>query len=344
MNFNPNATGNKNLGVFSLPFNEEQSQLVILPVPWEVTTSYGAGTSLGPQCLFESSKQLDLFDSLYGEFYQQGIYQRPIDHEMSEKNRKLKAMALHLRDKLENGNTFNETDLKIQNEINQGSQNLNQWVYQNALDILNKGKICALVGGDHSSPFGLIKALKEKYHDLSILHIDAHMDLRIAYQGYQYSHASIMYNVLKELKPHSLVQLGIRDYCPEEREVGEAYKVHTFFDSQVSLRLAQGKSWQSIVDEALSLLSDYVYISFDIDGLAPDLCPHTGTPVPGGLSFAQAETLLYFLNQSSKKIVGFDLCEVSPGSTDLSLDCWDGNVGARILFKMAGALLKGRNL
>lgn len=341
MTFNPNATGNKNLGVFSLPFNEEQSKLVLLPVPWEVTTSYGAGTALGPQCLFESSKQLDLFDSLYGEFYHHGIYQRPVNQEILEQNFLLKKQALLLRDKLEDGKSFSEIDIGHQEKINQASKELNQWVYENSREIINSGKFCGLIGGDHSSPFGLIKALKEKYADLSILHIDAHMDLRIAYQGYQYSHASIMYNVIKELKPTSLVQMGIRDYCPEERANGEKYNVHTLYDSQVALRLAQGESWQSIVNEAISHLSEHVYISFDIDGLAPDLCPNTGTPVPGGLSFGQAETLLYFLSQSSKKLVGFDLCEVSPGADDAPLDCWDGNVGARILFKMAGALLKG---
>lgn len=233
--------------------------------------------------------------------------------------------------------------MKIQKKINQASVQLNEQVYQQSKQVLDQGKFCGVIGGDHSSPFGLIKALSEKHSNLSLLQIDAHMDLRISYQGYKYSHASIMYNVLNELKPHSLVQMGIRDFCPQEQQfASEKENVHTFYDSQVSMQLAQGQSWKTIVAEALSHLSENVYISFDIDGLTPDLCPQTGTPVPGGLSFSQMESLLYLLSKSNKNIVGFDLCEVSPGFKPKSFDCWDANVGARVLFKLAGALLHNR--
>lgn len=340
MDFNPNATGSNNMGLFSLPFNEEDSQLIFLPVPWEVTTSYGEGCSLGPQAIFKASKQLDLADALYGDFYKQGLFQRATDEKTLQLSTQLKKQALLLRDQLENGLPLSDKHLEIQKKINQESQNLNEQVYTSAKDLLNQQKFCAVIGGDHSSPFGLIKALSEKYQNLSVLHIDAHMDLRKAYQGYDYSHASIMYNVISQLHPHSLVQLGIRDFCPEERELAGAHKnIHTFYDSQVSMKMAQGTAWQNLVEEALSKLSDQVYISFDIDGLSPDLCPNTGTPVPGGLNFAQAETLLYMLSKSNKQIVGFDLCEVSPGPKGQALDCWDANVGARILFKLSGALL-----
>ncbi len=339
MEFDPNKTGTKNSGLFALPFTEEESDLVLLPVPWEVTTSYGHGCSLGPDGIFAASKQLDVCDSLYGDFYQRGIFQRPTNMEWLNRSKLLKEKALDLRDKIENEAEFDHEDRKAQNEINEASIELNQWVYEESKKLLEQKKCPAVIGGDHSAPFGLIKALKEKYSNLSILHIDAHLDLRKSYQDYPFSHASIMRNVYEELSPESIVSFGIRDFCPEERDFVRAQEnLYCYYDSQVSLRLSQGQAWTDIVDEALDVLSENVYISFDIDGLQPDLCPHTGTPVPGGLSFSQAEILLYQLSQSSKNIVGFDLCEVAPES-QYDLEGWDTNVGARVLFKLAGALL-----
>ena len=343
MTFDPNATGTNTSNIFALPFTEEQSKLVLLPVPWEVTTSYGHGTSIGPRGIFEASKQLDLCDSLYGEFYQQGIFMRPTDEKWLNRSKLLKEKALYLRDKIENDEDFEPEDLTSRDEINQASLELNQWVYEQSKEVIANNKVPSVVGGDHSSPFGIIKAYKEKYDDLSILHIDAHHDLRVAYQSYTHSHASIMYNVMKELKPSSLVQMGIRDFCPQEQEMAfDDQRIHTFYDSKVSLELAAGKTWLEVIDEAIGRLTGHVYISFDIDGLDPSLCPNTGTPVPGGLSFQQAEILLYRLSQSGKKIVGFDLCEVSPES-EFDLDGWDTNLGARILFKLCGCLLSCQN-
>lgn len=339
MEFNPNATGTHNSGLFALPYHEEEASLVFLPVPWEVTTSYGHGCSLGPDGIFLASKQLDLCDALYGEFYKMGLHQKPTSQDWLNRSRLLKEKAMDLREKLEKGESFETEDIEAQAEINQASIDLNEWLYEESKKLIDKNKWVAAIGGDHSAPFGLIKALSEKYKNLSILHIDAHMDLRKSYQGYFYSHASIMYNVVNELRPRSLVQLGIRDFCPQEKQMeAETPEIHTFFDSSVNLDLAQGKSWDDILNEVFFHLTDEVYISFDIDGLQPDLCPNTGTPVPGGLSFQQVETMLYKLSQSEKKIVGFDLCEVSPES-EYDLEGWDSNVGARILFKMAGALL-----
>ena len=339
MTFNPNATG-KSSGIFSLPFNEEESKLILLPVPWEVTASYGGGTSLGPQAIFEASQQLDLCDPLYGNFYENGIFLRKISSETFQQSRNLKAKALEIRDSLERGASLNDQQLQWQKDINEACEKQNQWVYEQSKQIVSKDKFCAVIGGDHSCPFGLIQALTEKYSSLSILHLDAHMDLRQSYQGYPFSHASIMYMVHQKLNPKSLVQLGIRDFCPDEEKIAaQSPNIHTFYDSKVNLRLSGGESWDSIVHEILEPLGEHVYISMDIDGLSADLCPNTGTPVPGGLSFSQMETLFYHLSKSSKKIVGFDLCEVSPGGLeDSSLDCWDSNVGARVLFKMAGAL------
>ena len=200
-----------------------------------------------------------------------------------------------------------------------------------------------LVGGDHSSPYGAIQAISEKYKkDFGILHIDAHADLRKAYEGFLWSHASIMYNVMESsFAPKKLVQVGIRDFCEFEYDYSNSRKdIVTFFDLELANQVQSWVSWRALCDQIVSELPQNVYISFDIDGLDPSLCPNTGTPFPGGLSYAQALALLKSLEAQGKRIVGFDLCEVSPGESEMD---WDGNVGARILYKLCGwALLTNK--
>src|SRR5690606_2133030 len=119
----------------------------------------------------------------------------------------------------------------------------------------------------------------------AVLQIDAHADLRRAYEGFQYSHASIMYNILEEIPAVTkLVQVGIRDYCDEEFEAitKSQGRIVTFFDRDLKAGAYQGKTWDQQTDEIIRELPERIYISFDIDGLDPKLCPNTGTPVPGG--------------------------------------------------------------
>jgi agmatinase len=107
-------------------------------------------------------------------------------------------------------------------------------------------------------------------------------------------------------------------------------RVITFYDEDIKDSLFHGKTWDTLCDEIIGQLPKNVYISFDIDGLDPKLCPATGTPVAGGLEFYQALHLIKKLVLAERKIIGFDLCEVSPGHND-----WDANVGARILYQLA---------
>lgn len=339
MSFNPNDTASADSGIFGLPFTPEESRLHLIPVPWEVTTSYGDGASLGPAAVLEASKQVDLFDIETGDVYMNGYYMQPIPADIAALNAKMKAKANVVVAAIEEGREpSEEAELSaIQKEINSASKQLNDWVYSQAKEVLAAGKIPAVLGGDHSTPFGLVKAIAEKYDgDFGVLHVDAHADLRDAYQGYENSHASIMFNVMEKIRPKKLVQVGIRDFSPGEYAYIQknSERVHTYFDPITKRRLNRGESWQSICDEIVGQLPRNVYLSFDIDGLSPDLCPNTGTPVPGGLSFDQALTLFATVAESGRKIVGFDLNEVAqPEGADSE---WDGNVGARILFKMCG--------
>jgi agmatinase len=337
MTFDPNHMATNGTGVFGLPFEAAESRLHLFPVPWETTTSYGDGASRGPAAIRRASFQVDLFDIETGDAYMQGYYMFEPAQEIVQMGRELKKKAATFLTFIEGDRAEEPAAQAIQKEINQGSEKVNEWVYARAKETLAAGKIPAVVGGDHSTPYGIIKAVSEKYkNDFGILHIDAHADLRDAYQGYKHSHASIMFNVMEDVKPARLVQIGIRDFSPGEYAYIQknSDRIKTYFDSVSKRRLNRGESWQNICNEAVAHLPHNVHLSFDIDGLSPDLCPSTGTPVPGGLSWDQALTLLATVAESGRRIVSFDLNEVA--EQEDSTSDWDGNVGARLLFKMCG--------
>lgn len=342
MEFDPNSTAVADSGLFGLPSTPEESLLHLIPVPWEVTTSYGNGASRGPQAILRASHQVDLFDIETGTAYQNGYFLLPSPAEIEAWNKEFKAKAARVLEAIEAGRDDDPEAERLRKEINAASHKVNEWVYQEAKKILAQNRFAAVLGGDHSTPFGLIRALAEKYKgDFGILHIDAHADLRDAYQCYENSHASIMFNVMEKLKTHApkmLVQVGVRDFSPGEHAYIESQpRIRTYFDPVLKRRLHRGENWQSICNEIVGHLPQNVYVSFDIDGLSPDLCPHTGTPVPGGLSFDEALTLLATIHESGRRLIGFDLNEVA--EPEDAEDDWDGNVGARLLFKLCGWLM-----
>ena len=212
---------------------------------------------------------------------------------------------------------------------------MNDWVEARTAHWLDQGKLVGLVGGDHSVPLGFFRAQAARHGKFGILHIDAHMDLRHAYEGFTFSHASIMNNALRLKEVTTLTQVGIRDFCAEENEVilREGKRVNVVRSAGIRRQQYEGITWREQCDVIIGTLPDKVHISFDIDGLDPALCPHTGTPVPGGLAFEEATYLLSRLAASGKRIIGFDLVEVTPGK-----DEWDANVGARLLWHLCGVL------
>jgi len=336
--FDPNATAVAGAGIFGFPFTKENAKLILIPIPWEVTTSYGAGTSMGPASIFECSRQIDVMHPDTGKAYEKGIYWwEEGAAQIKQLNDEFKPIAKKITTYLEKGEDIPGELLTQQNKINMASHKLNKELYEKTMDLLKTKKVVGVLGGDHSSPLGAIQATIDFYkQDVSVLHIDAHADLRSAYQGYKHSHASIMRNVMEGAQPpKNLVQVGIRDYCPEENDFIESRKnISTYFDRYLKRSLNQGTTWAEHCSQIVSNLeSDNVYVSLDIDGLDPSLCPSTGTPVPGGLYYDQLCDLLNTIVSANKKIVGFDLCEVTPESP-AQLDCWDGNVGARVLYNL----------
>lgn len=340
--FDINAVGQRNGKIFGLPFSYEESLVVIQPVTWEVTVSYQSGTAKAPKAILEASPQLDFYDFLLPDAWKKGIFMLPFSKDLYKLNRFLREQAEEYIHALENAEAL---DLKVHQTIIEQIQLecklLNNTVEQQALSILNDGKVPGVLGGDHSTPLGNIKAALKYFPNSTLLQIDAHADLRPAYEGFQYSHASIMYNVLEETQLKKLVQVGIRDFCEQEYNYIQQSKgrIITFFDSNLQQQFFAGKAWMAVCEEIIKELGYEVYVSLDIDGLQPFYCPHTGTPVPGGLSFEQVCFLLDQIVKSGRKIVGFDLTEVVPNKKNP----WNEIVGARMLYKLCVAAIASQN-
>jgi agmatinase len=337
--FDPNAASNPKNNIFGLPFSEEEARVVILPVPWEVTVSYGSGTSRTAEHIHHASLQVDLFDAEMNEAWKQGFYMRPADKKILMKSDYLRKEAELFIDYTSKGELVEKNNFmcKSLKEINEGSLILNKWVYEQTTDLLNRGKLVVVLGGDHSVPLGYFKAIAEKHGEFGILQIDAHCDLRKSYEGFVYSHGSVMYNALNEIPGiKRLVQVGVRDYCQEEWDYicNSEYRVVTYFDKDIKERQYEGQTWKQIADEIVDHLPEKVYISFDIDGLDPKLCRNSGTPVPGGFETEQVFYLVKKIVQSGRKFIGFDLDEIGIGQTD-----WDANVGARVLWRLCNLLV-----
>ena len=338
--FDVNKAGNPNNNIFGLPFSEEDARLVILPVPWEVTVSYGAGTARAAEHIFKAALQVDIFDPDVPEGWKHGFYMRPVDKKILLKSDYLRKEAELYIDFISKGEDVKDNKFMCRGlrEINEGSVFLNNWVYEQTSHLLKQGKLVGLLGGDHSTPLGFWKAIAEQHGDFGILQIDAHCDLRPHYGDFLYSHASIAYNGLKEIPEiKRLVQVGVRDYSQSEWEYvcGSNYRVITYFDRELKARQFEGETWKTLCDEIIGRLPQKVYISFDVDGLDPKLCPYTGTPVQGGMETEQVNYLFRKVLQSGRKIIGFDLVEVGiGGETD-----WDANVGARELWKLCNLMV-----
>ncbi|MDB4448140.1 agmatinase family protein [Roseivirga sp.] len=334
--FNPNGVGVKG-SLFGLPFDTENAKVVVIPIPWDVTVSYGSGTSQGPAAILEASAQIDYEIPDIPNAWKLGVAMADIPEVWESLGKSLRVESEIYIDWLEAGidPADKEEMTKCLSKVNAQCAQLMRYVEQETEYWHQQGKTTVLLGGDHSTPLGHILACAKREGEIGILQIDAHADLRKAYEGFDYSHASIMYNVLQHAEVTKLVQVGVRDYCEEERAYINASngRVVTFFDQHIKEAQFKGKTWNEQCDEIVAQLPDKVYISFDIDGLDPKLCPNTGTPVPGGFELEQVNYLIKKVVQSGRKIIGADLNEVSPGT-----DEWDANVGARALYSLVSLL------
>lgn len=343
MGFDPDAAATGD-GIFGLPHTRDEARVALMGVPFDATTSYNAGTAAGPEAIRAASAQVDLRDRRFGQIYEAGIWMAPHDDRIERLSERVRELAAPI---IEAGGAGPE-DADAVSQVDSAGEQIRGLVRHFAATAMADGRIPGIVGGEHSVSLGAIEACAQT-GPIGILQIDAHMDLRRAYEGFRYSHASIMHNAL-ELIPgvEKLVQVGIRDYSDGEFAAAEGDdRIVTFFDDDLFDRMAgsgrklKPETWGDLCREMVERLPQRVYITVDIDGLDPSLCPNTGTPVPGGLSFREFSALLSVLAASGRTVVGFDLVEVSPGAGRHAPE-WDANVGARILYRLCGAALGGR--
>ncbi len=337
--FNPNGVGVDNGNYFGMPFTPEDAELVLISAPWDVTSSYGAGSAYAPDAIIEASTQLDFYDPVSPNQWLKGIATADIDYDIQEFSVRLRSDAEKVIEHLEDGgNPTVESIARKIRRINEESANINEKIYFQARNWLAKGKIVGLVGGDHSTSYGAIEAVSEVCGEFGVLHFDAHCDLRNCYEGFEHSHASIMFNVLRDMPEVSkIVEVGVRDFCDDELAlVRSTERVEMFDDYSLSMAKFGGRTWLSLCEEIVERLPEQVYISMDIDALSIENCPNTGTPVVGGLSFNEAVYLMDCVARSGRRIVGFDMVEVVP-TLDNKIDA---SVGARMLYKMCGIALK----
>lgn len=338
--FDPDGVALKNNNFIGLPFTEEEAGVILFPVPWDVTVSYADGTHKGPENILEASYQLDLYDPDVPKGWEQGYYFAPVNKEILALNQEMRAVAKPYIARLEEDGYDNESNEMVisRTVINQATERMNEFVYSETSKYLNKGKLVGLIGGDHSTPLGMYRALGERYPEFGIICIDAHLDLRKSYEGFTYSHASIYYNALSIPTLAKLVQVGIRDCAHGEVKYADkrGNRVEPFFDAKIKRDQYRGEIWDNICKNIVDRMPEHVVVSIDIDGLNPTYCPNTGTPVPGGLDFQEVIHLLRCIPERGRKIIGFDVCEV--GGTGE----WDGNVGARLIYKLGN--LAGKSL
>ncbi len=340
-NFDPNGVGLHNGHFIGLPFEKEDAQVILIPVPWDLTVSSGVGTHSGPQNILESSYQLDLFDDYVKDAWKMGIFMLEQDKQLKIQNDQLRPTAQNLIIALE---SEEEISTELSDEfanINKACTEMLKRVEEKCLEEISNSKYFGLIGGDHSIALAGIRACAKKHESFGVLQIDAHMDLRKAYENFSYSHASVFYNVIQENLTSKLVQVGIRDYCQAEANLVENNKdkIKVFSDAFIHEALFEGESFKKICELISAELPKNVYISFDIDGLMTTYCPNTGTPVPGGITFNQAKYLLKTLIENGHKIIGFDLCEVAGQGNE-----YDGNVGARLAYILSNYMGKSQDL
>ncbi|MBD1869289.1 agmatinase family protein [Cyanobacteria bacterium FACHB-471] len=334
-NYDPSSIGVDNGNLLGLPFDYDSASIIVFGVPWEVTVSYGAGTAAGPQAVLDASRQLDLFDFDNPDGWKQGIFMAEIPQSIQQKSDTLRQDATRIIQHMEQGEQVEDSPelVELLQTINQESEAVNQWLFEQSQMAMAQGKRVAVIGGDHSVPLGNLRAIAHHHPNFGILHIDAHADLREAYEGFEFSHASIMFNALKLPQLSKLVQVGIRDLSHDEVKLIQQSngRVSAYYDPMLKQKLYGGISWLELCKQIVAELPQQVYISFDVDGLDPKLCPTTGTPVPGGLELEQTFCLFREVVHSGRQIIGFDVVEV--GNAE-----WDGNVGARIVYKLCNLM------
>jgi agmatinase len=258
------------LDLRSLPVKEAEA--IILPIPYEATTTYGAGTREGPEAIIAASRQVELWDE-------------------TENWDPSAVIALATA-----GAVFPEVS---------GPQAMLDKIRKTVQSWVSQGKFVAALGGEHTITLGLVQACQTRYPDLTVVALDAHADLRESFEGSKFSHACVLRRVYELGRP--LVILGVRSYSQEEFNLLRvAPRLKVFKAGELS----GTEGWAAAL-EHLQGISGPVYLSIDLDALDPGIMPAVGTPEPGGLTYYQALAIMETLAKRGP-IVGLDLVELAP--------------------------------
>lgn len=340
-----NGPAPKGSGLFGLDTPVADARVVVVPVPFQATVSFAAGTARGPAAVLAASHQVDLLDADVGRPFEGGIAQDAAFPWLPELDRAARQAACRCIDAVTSGAAPPPADAQL---VEEACLRVNREVTERCTALLRDSRVPVVLGGDHSVSYGAIAAAAAAMGErlLGVLHIDAHADLREAYEGFAWSHASVMRNVVERMPNVRLVQVGIRDFCDAEVDFIKAQpgRVTTYFDAHLRGARLSGQ-WPTVCAAIINELPENVYLTVDIDGLEPSQCPSTGTPVPGGLSFDELVALCDLLVHAGKRIVGLDVVEVAPDpalADDELGSSWDANVGARLLYKLIGFALLSR--
>ncbi|WP_047246626.1 agmatinase [Maribacter thermophilus] len=270
----------------------ETAKVILIPVPYDGTSTWGKGADKGPDAFLEASENMELYDIETGtEVYEQGVYLADAITEDSSPEAMVKA------------------------------------VHKVTKDYIKRNKFVTLFGGEHSISIGSIRAFSECFDNLTVLHIDAHADLRESYDGTKFNHACAVHEASQTT---NLVQVGIRSMDAIEKTFMDEEK--TFFAHD----MVADEYW---MDKVIDAMTDNVFITFDLDALDPSIMPSTGTPEPGGLLWYES---LEFLKQvfEEKNVVGFDIVELCPNPSDKSSDF----LAAKLYYKMLSYKFMGQQV
>jgi agmatinase len=269
----------------------ETSKIVLIPVPYDGTSTWQKGADKGPEAFLEASENMEMYDiETDSEVYKNGIY------------------------------------LGAPVTLNATPEAMVDAVHQETKKYIKKNKFVTIIGGEHSISVGTIRAFNEVYQNLTVLHIDAHADLRQSYEGSTCNHACALYEASQNT---NLIQVGIRSMDEQEKSVMDFDK--TYFAHE----MATDDSW---MDSAIDQMTDNVFITFDLDAFDPSILPSTGTPEPGGLFWYET---LEFLKEvfKEKNVVGFDIVELCPNGNEKSSDF----LAAKLYYKMLSYKFKSED-
>lgn len=332
--YHPDGPGLDNGNFLGLPVVADPA-VRFVAVPYDATVSYGGGTAGGPGNVLAASRQLDVCIPGLEAPWRLGFAWEELRCASLARAGELRLVGARAVAAAEGGRAPSRDDVAA---LDHAGDEIARALATAVAGALDRGEFPVVVGGEHAVALGAYRACAAR-GPFGILQIDAHMDLRPAYEGLRHSHASVMHNALLEPGLERLTQVAVRDYAPVERDRArrEGDRVRVVLDDDLQRDLLDGRPFGGLAREIVAGLPSRAWVSLDVDGLAPALCAHTGTPVPGGLGFAQADRLLAELADSGREVLGLDVVEVAGAPHE-----FEGAVAARLAYRFAARVVSRR--